>query len=203
MSRAPIIALAALALAACAPRTDTAPPDRGPPPEPKLVEPAPEPEPTRTAELTDATGDVKTTLREMGDFNTFLRLVEQAAQSELLVGENLVTVFAPTDDAFAKLPAGRLDALMGDHDELVKFVRYHIMAGRLTGRELVDLSRQKTMSGAEVDVSATNIGTPDRVMIDQATIVMPDLKATNGVIHVIDAPLQPPDQAAVEPSVRR
>lgn len=201
MSRALVttLAIATLALPACAPRTDTAPPepvDVGPPLQPKLVEPAPEPEPTGTAELTDASGDVRTTLAQMGNFTTFLGLVEQAAQTELLIGDDLVTVFAPTDEAFRKLPAGQLDALMGNHDELVKFVRYHMMSGRLTGRELVDLARQQSMSGAELRVTASASGTPERIFINQATVVIPDLKAKNGLIHVIDAPLLPPDQAS-------
>ncbi len=200
------IVLGAFALLACASRADTAPAEPvvvGPAPESVLVDPSPEQEPTPTAELTNATGDLKLTLATMGDFTTFLRLVDQAGLSDMLVGSDLVTVFVPTDAAFAALPAGQLDALMSDRDELIKFVHYHMLAGRLTGRELVDLKRQPTMSGAEVEVNASNTGTPERVMIDRATIVMPNLKATNGVIHVLDAPLMPPERAKIRKPGKR
>jgi len=198
---------------ACASRADTAavePVVAGPVPVPDatlegpaLVDPSPEPEPTPTAELTNATGDLKLTLATMGKFTTFLRLVDQAGLGDVLVGPDLVTLFVPTDDAFAALPAGELDALMNDRHELVKYVQYHMMAGRLTGRELVDLARQTTMSGAEVDVTPSTAGTPERILIDRATIVMPDLKATNGVIHVLDASLTPPASAKVKKPGKR
>lgn len=179
MSRALVTTLAALALSACTPRTDTAPP-----------EPAP---------ASTASSDVRTTLARMGNFSTFLLLVEHAAQSDLLVGPT-VTVFAPSDEAFRTLPAGQLDALMRDPDALLAFVRYHIVSGRHTGRELVDLAQQKTMSGAEVRVTTSAPGTPERLMIGQAIITTPDLEATNGMIHVIDTPLvPPPDQPPITP----
>lgn len=146
-----------------------------------------------------AKADIVDTAVSAGQFNTLAKALQEAGLVDTLKGAGPFTVFAPTDAAFNKLPPGRLDALTGDHHELVEFVRYHVLAGRLTGRELVDLARQQTMSGAEVRVTASATGTPERVMIDQATIVMPDLKATNGVIHVIDVPLSPPARPAVEP----
>lgn len=201
------LVLGAFALSACAARTDTAPPEvHGPEPvnaapleSQPVVDPAPEAEPTGTAEVTDATGNVAVTLKTMGNFDTFLRVVDQAALSEHLVNADLVTVFAPTDEAFAAWPAGKLDKLMGDNTELVKFVNYHLISGKYTGRELVDLRNQKTMNGAEIMVTASTAGGKESIRLNQANVTMPDLKATNGMIHVIDAPLMPPEQASVSP----
>jgi len=101
-------------------------------------------------------------------------------------------VFAPTDDAFAKLPAGTVETLLKpeNKDQLTAILTYHVVAGKVKAADVVKLNEAATVNGEKVSISVKD-GT---VMINNATVVSADVKASNGVIHVIDTVLLPPSQ---------
>lgn len=102
------------------------------------------------------------------------------------------TVFAPTDEAFAKLPAGTLDDLLKpkNKDKLRAILTYHVVAGSIPSAKVVTLASAKTVNGQEVKITAVG----DKVMINNALVVKADIPASNGVIHVIDAVIMPDAQ---------
>jgi len=124
------------------------------------------------------------------DHNTLEAAVIAAGLDGTLAGDGPFTLFAPTDDAFAALPAGVVDALLEDPmGELTDILLYHAVSGEALSTDLTDGMEIETINGATVTVSIAN-GT---VMINNATVTMADIDATNGVVHVIDAVLLPPD----------
>ncbi len=134
--------------------------------------------------------DIVDTAVAAGNFKTLVAAVQAAGLVDTLKGAGPFTVFAPTDEAFAKLPAGTVDDLLKpeNKDKLVAILTYHVIPGKVmaadvTGKE----TKAKTVQGSEVTVN----GNGGKVMVDGATVVTADVAADNGVIHVIDAVIMP------------
>ncbi len=128
-----------------------------------------------------------------GNLQTFVKALGEAEFAKTLEGKGPFTLFAPTDEAFAKLPAGARDALSKDKDTLRALIAYHVLAGRHLAKELAGSKSAKTVEGDEVSLGA-KLGL--LVLVDDAKVTREDLVATNGVIHVIDAVLVPPSLRA-------
>jgi transforming growth factor-beta-induced protein len=127
--------------------------------------------------------------REAGEFDTLLGALESTGLDRSLSAEGPFTVFAPTDDAFARLPAGMLEDL--DPDTLSRILSYHVSAGQVPAATVVTLDEAATLAGASIDIQLAGDGT---VILDGTVqVVQTDLRADNGIIHVIDAVLLPPD----------
>jgi transforming growth factor-beta-induced protein len=125
---------------------------------------------------------------EAGSFNTLVAAVTAAGLADTLSGPGPFTVFAPSDDAFAKLPAGTIDALLADPGgQLTDILLYHVVAGKVMAADVVNLSSATTVSGRILPID-----TSDGVMVDGAKVVATDIEASNGVIHVIDTVMIPP-----------
>jgi uncharacterized surface protein with fasciclin (FAS1) repeats len=124
-----------------------------------------------------------------GSFNTLVAAVKAAGLVDTLKGNGPFTVFAPTDEAFAKLPGGTVENLLKpeNKDKLTAVLTYHVVPGRVTAGEVVNLSSAKTVNGR-----ALRINTKDgKVMVDNARVTATDIMASNGVIHVIDSVVLP------------
>lgn len=122
------------------------------------------------------------------DFTTLVAAVVAAGLAETLSGNGPFTVFAPTNEAFAKLPAGTVEELIKpeNKEKLAAILTYHVVAGKALSSDLSDGQSIKTVNGQEVKVS---VG--DNVKVDEAIVTTPDLEASNGVIHVIDSVIMP------------
>jgi uncharacterized surface protein with fasciclin (FAS1) repeats len=123
-----------------------------------------------------------------GSFGTLVKAVKAAGLVETLKGPGPFTVFAPTDAAFAKLPAGTLEAVLADKAKLTAILTYHVIAGKFHAKDVLALNGKtaKTVQGGEV-----KFDTSHGVKVNNATVVTPDVEASNGVIHVIDTVLLP------------
>jgi uncharacterized surface protein with fasciclin (FAS1) repeats len=139
--------------------------------------------PARTAEPTK---DIVTTAVHAGSFNTLAKALAEAGLVETLKGPGPFTVFAPTDEAFAKLPPGTLETLLADRATLTKVLTYHVVPGTVMAADVVKMSSAKTVQGQSVAID-----TRGGVKVDNANVVKTDIVATNGVIHVIDAVILP------------
>jgi len=124
---------------------------------------------------------------EAGDFTTLVAAVKAAGLAETLSGEGPFTVFAPTDEAFKKLPAGTVEALLKDKEKLTSILTYHVVSGKVMAADVVGLKEAQTVQGQKL---AIKVG-EDGVMINNANVVMTDVAASNGVIHVIDTVVLP------------
>ncbi len=124
---------------------------------------------------------------EAGSFTTLLAAAEAAGLVETLSGEGPLTVFAPTDEAFAALPEGTVEGLLADTDALTAVLTYHVVAGAVMSGDLSDGMSAATVNGADI-----TIGVGDAVTVNDATVIAADIEASNGVIHVIDSVLLPP-----------
>jgi uncharacterized surface protein with fasciclin (FAS1) repeats len=133
--------------------------------------------------------DIVATAVSAGSFNTLVTAVKAAGLVEVLQGEGPFTVFAPTDEAFAKLPEGTLEALLEDTEKLTAILMYHVVPGRVLAADVVKLSSAPTVQGQKI-----TIDTSHGVMVDNAKVVKTDVMASNGVIHVIDTVLIPGDK---------
>ena len=122
-----------------------------------------------------------------GRFTTLVTALQAADLDTVLSGDDQFTVFAPTDDAFAKLPEGTLDSLLADIPGLKDVLLYHVTNGSVLAGDVVSLDSAATLQGQNVDISVMG----DAVMVDEANVVITDIIASNGVIHVIDSVLQP------------
>lgn len=122
-----------------------------------------------------------------GSFNTLVAAVQAAGLVETLSGPGPFTVFAPTDEAFAQIPADELNALLADKDALTAVLTYHVVAGKVLARDVVGLSSAETVNGQSIRISVKD----GKVMVDEATVVATDIEASNGVIHVIDKVILP------------
>jgi uncharacterized surface protein with fasciclin (FAS1) repeats len=142
-------------------------------------------EPTPTAPA--ATGDIVETAVAAGNFTTLARALEAAGLVQTLKGEGPFTVFAPTDAAFAALPAGTLDQLLANKEELTKVLTYHVVAGKVTSADVAKLTEATTVEGSKLQIKVEG----GKVMINDATVTTADVMAKNGVIHVIDRVLIP------------
>jgi len=125
-----------------------------------------------------------------GTFNTLLAAAEAAGLVEALRSEGPLTVFAPTDDAFARLPEGTVETLLKPENKkkLQAVLLYHVVEGEVTSDEVVELTSAKSLQGEMIEIRVDG-GT---VYVDEARVIKPDVKASNGVIHVIDAVILPP-----------
>jgi uncharacterized surface protein with fasciclin (FAS1) repeats len=121
-----------------------------------------------------------------GSFKTLVTAVKAAGLVETLSGKGPFTVFAPTDDAFAKLPAGTVEGLLKDIPKLKSVLTYHVVAGKVTAADVMKLTTAKTVQGQNV-----SIDTKAGVKIEGANVVKADVMADNGVIHVIDKVILP------------
>ncbi|MEC7502075.1 MAG: fasciclin domain-containing protein [Planctomycetota bacterium] len=122
-------------------------------------------------------------------FKTLVAAVEAAGLADALSGDDQITVFAPTNDAFSKLPAEAVADLLKpeNKDQLVKVLTYHVVPGRVKAADVVKLSSAKTLEGSDVDISVDG----GKVKINDAEVIKADIPCKNGVIHVIDAVLLP------------
>jgi uncharacterized surface protein with fasciclin (FAS1) repeats len=121
-----------------------------------------------------------------GTFTTLVAAVEAAGLAETLKGDGPFTVFAPTDEAFAALPEGTVEALLQDIPTLTAILTYHVVPGKVMSTDLSDGMTAATVNGQEV-----TIGVGDSVTVNGATVTQADIEASNGVIHVIDAVILP------------
>lgn len=140
------------------------------------------------AEKTANTKDIVDTAVAAGSFKTLVAAVKAGDLVEALKGDGPFTVFAPTDEAFAKLPKGTVESLLKpeNKEKLVAVLKYHVVAGKVTSGQVVKLKEAKTLQGQTFAVSAK-----DGVKINNAKVVKADIEASNGVIHVIDTVLLP------------
>jgi uncharacterized surface protein with fasciclin (FAS1) repeats len=137
----------------------------------------------------EMTPDIVDVAISAGSFNTLVAAVEAAGLVETLKGDGPFTVFAPTDEAFAKLPEGTLESLLQpeNKDQLIAILTYHVVPGKVMASDVVGLSSAETVQGQELEVSIKD-GAP---MVDNAKIIQTDISASNGVIHVIDSVVLP------------
>jgi uncharacterized surface protein with fasciclin (FAS1) repeats len=124
-----------------------------------------------------------------GSFKTLLTAATAAGLVDTLKGEGPYTVFAPTDEAFAALPAGTLDGLLKDPEALKKVLLYHVVSGGVTSDQVVKLTSADSVESSPIKISVTD----GKVYLnDSAMVVTADVQASNGVIHVIDKVILPP-----------
>lgn len=139
--------------------------------------------PSRAADM-----DIVDTAVGAGSFKTLVAAVEAAGLVETLKGEGPFTVFAPTDDAFAALPAGTVEDLLKpeNKEKLTQILTYHVVPGKVMSSDLTNGMKAATVAGPEVTIM-----TEGGVKVDGANVTTADIEATNGVIHVIDAVIMP------------
>lgn len=130
--------------------------------------------------------DIVDTAVSAGSFNTLVAAVKAAGLVETLKSPGPFTVFAPTDEAFAKLPEGTVDSLLKDIPQLTKILTYHVVSGKVMSSDVVKLDKATTVQGSDVKIDASS-----GVKVNDATVITPDVEADNGVIHVIDSVLLP------------
>lgn len=135
--------------------------------------------------------DIVATAAAAGTFNTLATALKAAGLDDTLKGKGPFTVFAPTDEAFSKLPAGTVESLLKpeNKEKLRAILLYHVVPGDVTAAKVVKLSSAKTVNGQDLKLKV-NDGT---VMVNDAKVVKADVLASNGVIHVIDSVLLPKD----------
>ena len=133
--------------------------------------------------------DIVDTAVGAGSFNTLVAAVKAADLVDTLKGEGPFTVFAPTDDAFAKLPEGTLDDLLKpeNKDKLKSILTYHVVSGKVMAKDVATMKMAETVNGQSFMVSMEG----DSVMVDSAKVVKTDIECSNGVIHVIDSVILP------------
>jgi uncharacterized surface protein with fasciclin (FAS1) repeats len=196
MKRSAILLLSALAIvvtacSAAATSTPAAPAAATPAPTASAaLTPAPTASATAPASSAAATTkDIVQTATEAGSFKTLVTALKAAGLVETLQGKGPFTVFAPTDAAFAALPAGTLEGLLADPAALKKILLYHVVAGAVTADQVVGLTSADTVEGAPIAISVKD----GKVYLNgSAKVVTADVLASNGVIHVIDQVILPP-----------
>jgi uncharacterized surface protein with fasciclin (FAS1) repeats len=130
--------------------------------------------------------DIVDTAVAAGTFNTLVAAVKAAGLVDVLKGEGPFTVFAPNDDAFAKLPAGTIESLLKDKEKLTAILTYHVVPGKYMASDVVSAHHLKTVQGQNLTVD-----TSSGVKIDSAKVIATDIETSNGVIHVIDSVVLP------------
>jgi transforming growth factor-beta-induced protein len=188
MHQAKILALTlitALMVAACAPVAPA-----------PMATPTPAPtEPAAEAPADESPGTIVDIAVSAGNFETLVAAVSAAGLVETLQGEGPFTVFAPTDEAFAALPEGTLEALLADpQGQLTQILLYHVVPGKVMSTDLSDGMTAETVQGSPVTFSIKD----GVVKVNDATVIAADIEASNGVIHVIDAVILPPSEEAAE-----
>jgi uncharacterized surface protein with fasciclin (FAS1) repeats len=134
--------------------------------------------------------DIVETAVAAGSFKTLAKLLTDAGLIETLKGPGPFTVFAPTDEAFAKVPKATLEALAKDKAALKNVLLYHVVAGKVMAADVVKMNGKSAKTAEGQDVAIMVMG--DKVMVNKSNVVKTDIAAKNGVIHVIDAVLLPP-----------
>jgi len=124
---------------------------------------------------------------EDGRFNTLVTALVEADLAETLSGEGTFTVFAPTDDAFAALPDGTLEGLLADKEALSGVLLYHVLGSVVMAENVVEVSEATTLQGSDIAVEVVD----EKVFVNDSQVIITDLEASNGVIHVIDKVLIP------------
>ena len=139
--------------------------------------------------LAAAKKDIVDTAVAAGDFKTLAAALQAAGLVDTLKGPGPFTVFAPTDEAFAKLPAGTVEELLKpeNKEKLVAILTYHVVPGRVMAKDVMNLTTAKTVNGKSVTITQQN----GAVMVDNAKVIQTDIAASNGVIHVIDTVILP------------
>ena len=172
-----LVLVVAFALAACAPAPTPAPTKVPPTAVPSTATPMPK--------------DIVDTAIADGRFKTLVAAVEAAGLVDTLKGAGPFTVFAPTDDAFAKLPAGTLDDLLKPENKqkLTDILLYHVVSGKVMAADVVNLTSAPTVLGQDIKITVKD----GKVFLnDTIQVIITDIETSNGVIHVIDAVLLPP-----------
>jgi uncharacterized surface protein with fasciclin (FAS1) repeats len=132
--------------------------------------------------------DIVSVAVEAGSFKTLAAALEAAGLVSTLQGAGPFTVFAPTDEAFAKLPAGTVEALLKDKEALTRVLTYHVVAGKVGSQQVVGLTEARTVAGIMAPIKVKD----GMVWVGGAKVVTTDIQASNGVIHVIDTVMLPP-----------
>lgn len=142
-----------------------------------------------TDKMTHHTQDIVDTAVGAGSFNTLVAAVKAADLVDTLKSDGPFTVFAPTDEAFGKLPAGTLDDLLKPENKvkLQSILTYHVVPGKVMAKDVVTLTEAKTVNGQSVGISVVS----GAVMVDNAKVIQTDIACTNGVIHVINSVILP------------
>lgn len=141
--------------------------------------------------MSTTTTDIVETATRAGTFGTLIAAAKAAGLVETLKGPGPFTVFAPNDDAFAKLPKGAVDDLLKPENKakLAGILKFHVVSGKVMSKDIAGKSmKSKSVQGAEISVDATK----SPITIDKAKLVTADIEASNGVIHVIDTVIMPP-----------
>lgn len=136
---------------------------------------------------TKASMNIVGTAEAAGSFNTLIAAVKAAGLEDTLASAGPYTVFAPTDAAFAKLPAGTVDTLIANPDQLREILLYHVVPGNVTSDQVVKLDRATTAQGSDVKIAVRD----GSVMVNDATVTKADIETSNGVIHVVDTVILP------------
>lgn len=131
--------------------------------------------------------DIVDTAVASGSFKTLVAAVQAAGLVETLKGKGPYTVFAPTDEAFAKLPAGTVEALLKDKQKLTQILLYHVVPGTVLAKDVVKQKTAQTAQGSSLTIYVKD----GKVKVDNANVLQTDIVATNGVIHVIDSVVIP------------
>jgi uncharacterized surface protein with fasciclin (FAS1) repeats len=131
--------------------------------------------------------DIVDTAIAAGNFNTLVTAVQAAGLVETLKGDGPFTVFAPTDEAFAAIPAADLEALLADKEALTRVLTYHVVPGKVLAADVVGLDSAATVEGSSITIAVSDAG----VKVDGANVIATDIITSNGVIHVIDAVILP------------
>lgn len=152
--------------------------------------------PSDSATAPSGAGTIVETAVAAGSFDTLVAAVKAAGLVETLSGKGPFTVFAPTDEAFAKLPVGTVETLLKPENkgQLVSILTYHVVSGRVPASAVVGLHGAKTVNGQRVDISASDAG----VTLDAANVITTDIECSNGIIHVIDSVLLPESGTLVD-----
>ncbi len=149
--------------------------------------------PTAHVQYAKASSDIVDTAKAAGAFNTLLAAAKAAGLVDALKADGPITVFAPTDDAFAKLPDGTLEALLDDTDTLRQILLLHVVPGKVTAKKALAAGNAPTLFGQPIYVAARDNG----AFVDDAKIIKTDVMASNGVIHVIDSVMLPKSIAGI------
>jgi len=131
--------------------------------------------------------DIITIALEAGSFSTLATALTEADLVSTLKQEGPFTVFAPTDEAFKKLPEGTLESLLKDKDALANILKYHVVSGNFMAQDVMNYESAKTVSGESFNISVKD----GKVFVNESEVISADIKASNGVIHVIDEVLIP------------
>ena len=130
--------------------------------------------------------NVVETAIEAGDFKTLVKAVQEAGLVDTLSGDGPFTIFAPTDEAFGKLPEGTIEDLLNNKEKLTEILTYHVIADKVPSESVANLSSAKTVNGKDIMIE-----TDDGVKVNKAQVIKTDIECSNGVIHVIDSVLIP------------